>query len=137
MRKLYRSAFAAGLVACVALAIFGLPNMPAYAEPWQKTVSVTQTNQTFALPTNTKFVRIIAGGANTCYLRLFTDIETPAAATTSDPSISIATGESLGFPFRTDDSESYGPGARKAKYYKAMSAICGTGETATWRVIAK
>jgi hypothetical protein len=117
------------------------------AEPTFKSISVSQTVQSTELPEWTQSVLIVSDGASTCYFRLFTDVDTAGNATTS--SGSIKSGESLGFtfvpkrtaspeyPMGARDSQATGTAGKVARYYKSISSICSSGQTATWRVWAQ
>ncbi len=117
------------------------------SEPYYIAVAVTDTVQSNALPRFTQTVRIVSDGADTCFFRLFTDVDTTGnAAITSAP---IHSGESLGFmllpaaspttehPSGVRDSESFSAAGARARYYKSLSAVCDTGDTATWRIYSK
>jgi hypothetical protein len=130
-----------------ALAVLALAGLMS-AEPTFISVSATQTVQSVSLPRGTQEVTVISDGASsTCYFRLFTDADTPGAATAS--SIQVKSGEGVGltfmpaisssggYPAGVSSSESFGASGKRATYYKSMSVICASGQTATWRVIAK
>ena len=134
---------------CLALALLLAPTVQ--AEPIQITVSVTAANQYVNLPTWTQSVLVVSdSGSDTCWARIFTDIDAPAAATTAAPSNAIPAGVGLewtfmpprspqtatGYPVGVRDSESF-IGTARARYYRRLAAICGGGDTATWRVYVK
>jgi hypothetical protein len=114
-------------------------------EPRYQTVSASQTVGSIAFPNHTKFVRVVSDGPDQCYFRLFTDVDIPGNATTS--SAPIKSGESLGFPIYQEcggaagatcrDSESYNADGRRAAYYKSLSYVCASTQSATWRVYSK
>lgn len=120
-----------------------------WGEPYYVAVSVTQTVQSKTLPRYTQVVTIVSEStsANTCYYRLFTDVDTTGNATTA--STPIKPGETIKIPrfvpasptgehpSGVRDSESFSTAGARASYYKSLSAICDTGGTATWRVYAK
>ena len=104
----------------------------AWAEPVYQSISASQTVGSTILTAGTQEVLIISDGANTCYFRLFTDADTVAAATTSY--LPIKSGESLSFTHRRHYNTT---NSRWSTYFKTISAICGTGETATLRVYSQ
>ena len=136
------------LVALIALAALGiLAPQDVESEPAWISVSATQTVQSVTLPAYAQNVTVISDGVDTCYFRLFTDVDTAGNATTS--SMPLKMGESLQFdlivaesptttfPEGRRSSESFNSAGKRARYYKSMSVICATGKTATWRVYAK
>jgi hypothetical protein len=108
---------------------------PALGEPAYKALSVSQTVTSHAFARNTIDVTIVSDGESTCYFRLFTDADTPGDATTAHGPLKKA--ESIRFTFTPGrGSEGY-VGPIRANYYKSISAICSSGQTATWRVYTK
>jgi hypothetical protein len=119
----------------------------ATAEPTYQGISPSQTVGSISFPRWTRSVVVVSlsSSANTCYMRLFTDVDTAGNATTSN--WPIAPGES--FPFRLypcdtsqdlqscRDSESINASGRRASYYSSLSYICSSGQSATWRVYSK
>lgn len=134
-----------GVWLIAALALAG--GVVALSEPNYQGVTPSQTVGSIEFPLWTKSVTVIsAAGSATCYLRLFTDIDTAGNATTA--SMPLAANESLGFTLLLCESTTSSPTCRdsetisrqtgaKATRYSSMSYICSTGQTATWRVIAK
>lgn len=117
------------------------------AEPTFKSISVSQTVQSTVLPEWTQSILIVSDGPNTCYFRLFTDADVPGNATTNSGPIKSGEGfpfnffqeraRSVDYPSGIRDSQSTGATGRKARFYKSISSICATGQTATWRVWAQ
>lgn len=107
----------------------------AVGEPAFKSLSVSDAVATHTFAAKTQTVTLVSDGASTCYYRLFTNQDTPAAATTAYSP--IKSGETITYTIKrnttdaTTDSESGGTA------YKTLSAICSTGQTATWRVYSK
>ena len=139
MRTLRRTV----LLALVALAASSL----AWAEPTHIAVSASQTVQSKELPEWTQSVAIISDSGSTCYFRLFTDADTPGNATTSSLPLAVGDHPTFGFltyreagqgyPRGVRDSQSVGASGRIARYYKSISIICASGQTAVWRIYAQ
>jgi hypothetical protein len=104
------------------------------AEPNYVAVSVTATATTSILEVHTRTVTLVNDGANEVYFRLFTDVDTFAAATTA--AAQIKAGESLEYTLDLDSPDSEF-GAARPSYYKLLSSVCDTAETATLRVYSK
>ena len=92
-------------------------------------LSVTSTSQTVTFAANRRTVAVInnSTSANELYFRLFTNCDTPAAATTAY--IELKAGESVSFTFNGNSECGSG--------YAAIALVCDTAETATARVVSK
>lgn len=92
-------------------------------------LSVTATSQTVTFASRRTSVTVInnSTSANELYFRLFTNADTPAAATTSY--VELKPGESIGFTFS--------PVTEAGSGYTAIALVCDTAETATARVVSK
>ena len=109
-----------------------------WGEPKMRKLAVTETSDTWSLPANTRSVAIVSNsGSDTCRFRLFTNRDTPAAATMVDPSVEILAGEYLGFSIKRSTTQVGGDTEGDASFYRAISAVCGAGDTATLRVFYK
>lgn len=106
------------LAVIVALAV------PVVGEVSFKSLSVTETSQTWVLPLPQSTVTICNVGANEVYFRLFNENESPAAATNAYNY--LAPGSATA-PFCVEISK---PSTQSANW-KAFSVICSAGETAT------
>lgn len=98
-----------------------------YAEVGFKALSATATSQTFTFPTPRASVMICNLGANEIFFRLFNEYDTPAAATTAYGTIAAGSATApVCMSFTKAPSE--------PAYFKALSVVCDTGETATVHV---
>ena len=108
-----------------ALALLALA-LPSWGEVTPKSLSVSQTVTSYSFPSGTKKVLVISDGASdACYYRLFHNAETSADATASaTTSVQIKSGESKSYPAPDP------PGTA----WRTISAICSSGQTATFRI---
>lgn len=110
------------------LALVGLA-VQTQAEMYFKSASVTGTTQTIVFkPSNS--ILLCNFGTNKNYYRLFNENETTAAATNAYPLLVAGTATApscIGFD----------KGQTEVAFYRAVSLICESGETATVHVIAK
>lgn len=114
--------FLAAILAALALTVSA---EPAFNGP----LSVTSTSQTVTFAARRTSVTVInnSASANEMYVRVFTNCDTAAAATTA--AIEIKAGEIVTFSFNATTECGSG--------YTAISLVCDTAETATARVISK
>ena len=108
---------------------------PVGAETAFKSLSVTQTVGAHAFAASTRTVTIVSDGTNTCFFRLFNNRDTAGNATTADSS--IKSGESLTFSIKPASTDVGTDSQGSASSWKSISAICSTGQTATWRIYSK
>lgn len=97
----------------------------AYAENGFKSLSVTATSQTYTFPRNAvSAVKLCSYGANIAYYRIFSGSDTVGASTTSYAPLPAGTATApICVSYTRTDTVS--------GYYKAVSAVCTTAETAT------
>lgn len=117
-----------GVVLVLALLLAYAP--PGLAEPLvNNSISVTSTSQTITLAHAVGSIHIEnLGTTNEMFVRVFTNTETSAAATTTT-GFYIGSGKSLTLYF----DPRWEPGSG----YIALSLVCDTAETTTGRYVAK
>jgi hypothetical protein len=108
---------------------------PVVGEVTPKSLSVSQTVTSYSFPSKTKFVLVISDGASTCYYRLFTNRDTPAAATASSTgNLVIKSGESKTYDLNRQTTDFIDGSQGSATSWQSISAICSSGQTATFRI---
>ena len=108
---------------------------PVVGEVIPKSLSVSQTVTSYSFPSNTKIVLVVSDGADTCFYRLFTNRDTPAAATASATgNLQIKSGESKTYNMTRHTTDSFNTSQGSAHSWSSISAICSSGETATFRI---
>ena len=108
---------------------------PVVGEVIPKSLSVSQTVTSYSFPANTKIVLLISDGADTCFYRLFSNRDTPAAATASSTgNLQIKSGESKTYDRTRHTTDSFNTSQGSAHSWSSISAVCGTGETTTFRI---
>lgn len=98
--------------------------VPAHGEVRFKSLSVTDTSQTYVFPVASASVLICNYGANISYHRLFTENDTVGAATSAYTPIPAGSATA-------PVCKSYSKTDSQSAYFKALSIIAGTGLTAT------
>lgn len=107
----------------------------AVGEVAAKSLSVSQTVTSYTFPARTKVVLVISDGASTCFYRLFSNTDTPADATASATgNLQIKTGESKVYDLNKQSTDVASSSLGAATAWKSISAICDTGQTATFRI---
>lgn len=97
----------------------------AWAETSFVSVSVTATSATTTFSTPRQTVLICNDGANVAFFRLFHEYDTPAAATTSSSKLPVGACVTFGKP------------QTSPAYYRWISLVCTSAETATVRVYSE
>ena len=118
-----RTILALGLVLALAIPV-------AAEEVAFKSLSATETSQTWIFTKAASSVLICNFGANESFYRLFNENETPAAATSASAMLVAGTATA---PACIEFTK----GPTESAYYKAISVICSAGETATVDLISK
>lgn len=92
-----------------------------------KSLSVTATSQTYTFPTPRAGIMLCNYGANASYYRIFDENDTPAAATTS---YALLPAGSATAPV----CKSFSKAPTQGAYFRAISIVCDTAQTATVQV---
>lgn len=106
--------------------------VPVWAEVIPKSLSVSQTVTSYSFPPGTTVVLLISDGEDDCFYRLFHNAEASADATASATgNLVIKSGEAKTYNIQRQSTAVVGS---RGTAWRTISAICGSGETATFRI---